>query len=76
MIERLTDYLIKRRLNSQLAKINSTDTIKSEKFKRVCNTLKKNKIAVITRDDGIYIRFAGGDEDEHFSYEFHNVCKY
>lgn len=74
MIEKLTDYLIKRRQEKLRIPINSKDNHKQNEYKRVLNTLRTNKIMVETRDDGIYIRMAGREErGECFSYEWAKV---
>lgn len=74
MIEKLTDWLIKRR-NKQLhiPVVMGSDSPEDE-FKRVLNTLRENKVMVQTREDGIYIRMAGSEEKgECFTYEWAKV---
>jgi hypothetical protein len=75
MLELITDWLIKRRLKKE--HIDVTGLIKnpkSEAFSRVLNTLSVNKVVVVTKDDGIYIRMAGDEsKGEAFSKEFVKV---
>ena len=48
-----------------------------DEFKRVLNTLRENKVMVQTREDGIYIRMAGREENgECFTYEWDKVKSY
>jgi hypothetical protein len=59
-MKKLVDWLIKRR-NKQLhihVVIGSASEPELQ-FRRVLNTLRENKIMVITKEDGIYIRLAG-----------------
>lgn len=72
MIEKLTNWLIKRRMKQLHIQVDN-NTPKDE-FKRVLNTLRENKIMVDTRDDGIYIRMAGTEsKGECFTYEWAKV---
>lgn len=72
MIEKLTDWLIKRRMDKlHIPVIGNTP---SDEFKRVLNTLRENNIMVDTREDGIYIRMAGSEsKGECFTYEWAKV---
>lgn len=71
MIEKLTNYLIKRRLKKEHITIKDN---KPNEFIRVLNTLRENKVFVQARHDGIYIRMAGDvKNDECFSTEFVKV---
>lgn len=59
-MKKIVDWLIKRR-NKQLhipVVIGSASNSELQ-FRRVLNTLRENKIMVVTKDDGIYIRLAG-----------------
>ncbi len=72
MIEKITDWLIKRRLKQ--SHIHVTGDTQRDEFKRVLNTLRVNKVMVDTREDGIYIRMAGNEsEGECFTYEWAKV---
>lgn len=63
-MKKLVDWLIKRR-NKQLHIHLVESASNSEKqFRRVLNTLRENKIMVITKEDGIYIRLVGDVEKE------------
>lgn len=74
LIEKLTDYLISRRLKKHKINVNYHDVSPSAEFKRVLNTLRENKIMVDTREDGIYIRMAGNkNKSECFSLEWAKV---
>ena len=57
MIEKLTNWLIKRRMKQLHIQVDNNTP--NDEFKRVLNTLRENKIMVDTRDDGIYKRMAG-----------------
>ena len=59
MIEKLTDWLIKRRMKQLHIPVVIGSATPRDEFKRVLNTLRENKIMVDTREDGIYIRMAG-----------------
>ena len=59
-MKKLVDWLIKRR-NKQLhiPVIIGSASDSELQFRRVLNTLRENKITVITKNDGIYIPLAG-----------------
>jgi len=61
MIEKLTDYLIERRRKKQDLNVVETPdtTVEDRVFKRVINTLRRNKVMVRLEDDGVYVRLAG-----------------
>ena len=63
LIERIENYFIKRNLKRRLIKVEGIETEKQRNFARVLNTLRENKVMVIIKDDGIYIRLAGGDDN-------------
>lgn len=44
-------------------------------FVRVLNTLKKNKVMVAIKQDGVYIRLAG-DENKGEAFTKHWICAY
>lgn len=67
MIERFIIWLIKRDLKKREIKLNPEVSEKENEFRRVLNTLRENKVMVITKDDGIYIRL-DGDEQRGQSY--------
>ncbi|MCK9319394.1 hypothetical protein [Methanoculleus sp.] len=74
MIEKLTDWLIKRRMKQLHIPVVMGSVSPEDEFKRVLNTLRENKVMVQTREDGIYIRMAGGEEKgECFTYEWAKV---
>lgn len=75
MIEKLTDWLIERRLKKLHIPVVMGSASDSElQFRRVLNTLRENKIMVDTREDGIYIRMAGTEsKGECFTYEWAKV---
>ena len=75
MIEILTDYLIKRRLRKQhIPIIEGSEDEPSLEFRRVLNTLRENKVMVVTQPDGIYIRLAGTEsKGQSFSNTFVKV---
>lgn len=74
MIEKLTDWLIKRRMKQLHIPVVMGSATPRDEFKRVLNTLRENKIMVDTREDGIYIRMAGNEsKGECFSYEWAKV---
>lgn len=80
MIEALTDYLIKRRMKKNKLEVVSTPGVPDEPkeaFKRVLNTLRENKVMVLTKDDGIYVRMAGDvNKGECFSLEMAKVVSF
>lgn len=63
LIERIENYFIKRNLKRRLIKVEGIETEKQRNFARVLNTLRENKVMVAIKDDGIYIRLAGGDDN-------------
>ena len=64
----------KQALNIQNVVGSASD---SDKFKRVLNTLRRNKVMVKTEEDGIYVRMAGVDKKgECFSMEWGRVVKF
>lgn len=74
MIEKLTDWLIKRRMKQLHIPVVMGSVSPEDEFKRVLNTLRENKVMVQTREDGIYIRMAGREEKgECFTYEWVKV---
>ena len=74
MIEKLTDWLIKRRMKQLHIPVVMGSASPENEFKRVLKTLRENKVMVQTREDGIYIRMAGREEKgECFSYEWAKV---
>lgn len=74
MIEKLTDWLIKRRMKQLRIPVVMGSVSPENEFKRVLNTLRENKVMVQTREDGIYIRMAGREEKgECFTYEWAKV---
>ena len=74
MIEKLTDWLIKRRKKQLHIPVVMGSVSPEDEFKRVLNTLRENKVMVQTREDGIYIRMAGREEKgECFTYEWAKV---
>ena len=77
MIDKLTDYLIKRRNKQLHIHVVVGSASNSDKFKRVLNTLRRNKVMVKTKEDGIYVRMAGVDKKgECFSMEWGRVVKF
>jgi hypothetical protein len=80
MIEALTDYLIKRRLKQDKLDVISIPGSPDEPhlvFRRVLNTLRANKVMVITKADGVYIRLAGNEsKGESFSKNFVRVKEF
>ena len=74
MIEKLTDWLIKRRMKKLHIPVVMGSITPTDEFKRVLNTLRENKIMVDTREDGIYIRMAGTEsKGECFTQEWAKV---
>lgn len=74
MIEKLTDWLIKRRMKQLHIPVVMGSATPTDEFKRVLNTLRENKIMVDTREDGVYIRMAGTEnKGECFTYEWAKV---
>ena len=74
MIEKLTAWLIKRRMKQLHIPVVMGSVSPEDEFKRVLNTLRENKVMVQTREDGIYIRMAGREEKgECFTYEWAKV---
>lgn len=74
MIEKLTDWLIKRRKKQLHIPVVMGSASPEDEFKSVLNTLRENKVMVQTREDGIYIRMAGREEKgECFTYEWAKV---
>lgn len=77
MFEKIIDLLIARRLKKRMIDINKIKDPKQKEFARVLNTLKSNKVMVLTEDDGIYVRMAGNiDKGECFSLEFGKVVSF
>ena len=55
-------------INAPPSPIDRIEVDKQKIFKSVLNTLKKNKVMVDTKEDGIYIRLAGKEtEGEAFT---------
>lgn len=74
MFEKITDWLIERRLRREHIDVNPKNTDETNSFIRVLNTLRRNKVVVVTKDDGIYVRLAGDESTgEAFSLEFAKV---
>jgi hypothetical protein len=74
MIEKITNWFIRRDLRKRHIHVNPSDKTQSAEFRRVLNTLRENKIMVVTKDDGIYIRLAGDqNKGQSFSSEFVKV---
>lgn len=74
MIEKLTDWLIKRRMKQLHIPVDMYDISPQAEYLRVLNTLRENKVMVDTREDGIYIRMGGNESSgECFSYEWVRV---
>jgi len=79
MIEKIVDWLIERRLKqSEIPILNDGYTSKETlEFRRVLNTLRRNKVMIITKKDGIYIRMAGNaNKGECFSLEWGKVVSF
>lgn len=52
-------------------------TTKEKVFQAVLKTLKNNKVMVDTREDGIYVRLAGKEENgEAFTFEWGKVYSF
>ena len=74
MLDKLTDWLIKRRKKQLHIPIVVGSASTESDFKRVLNTLRNNKVMVQTKEDGIYIRMAGNENNgECFSTAFVKV---
>lgn len=74
MLEKITDWLIERRLRREHIDISEKNTTETNSFIRVLNTLRRNNVVVVTKDDGIYVRLAGDEsKGEAFSLEFAKV---
>lgn len=74
MLDKITDWLIKRRLEADRIPVAPGSNTPRDEFKRVLNTLRENNVMVATREDGIYIRMAGdASKSESFSYEWAKV---
>ena len=67
MIEKLTDYLLKRRLKKSKISVDILADKPSDDFKRVLNTLRENKVMVETREDGLM----NGQKLNHSNYEIY-----
>jgi hypothetical protein len=79
MLEKITDWLIERRRRRShiLTPVDGSVPHRELQFRRVLNTLRENKIMVVTKDDGIYIRLAGSEHNgEIFSSEFVRVVNF
>jgi len=77
MLEKITDWLIARRLKQEHIDIEKINMPQRKAFCRVLNTLRTNKIVVDTREDGIYIRLAGDEsKGEAFSLDFARVVSF
>lgn len=77
MLELITDWLIERRLKKQQLDPTVFKDPKRQAFTRVLNTLRTNKIVVVTEDDGIYVRMAGDEsKGECFSLDFARVVNF
>ena len=63
LIQRIEEYFVKRSLKRRLIKVEDITTQEQKNFARVLNTLRENKVMVSIKDDGIYIRVAGGGEN-------------
>lgn len=77
MLEKFVDYLIKRRLKKRHITIDNEMPESQQQYIKVLNTLRENRVMVITRDDGVYIRMAGFENnDECFSFDFVKVVDF
>lgn len=76
-IDKLTDYLIARRLRKEKIDVHEFESSKIAGFRRVLNTLMENKVMVSTKEDGIYVRMAGNEsKGEAFSLEWGKVYSF
>lgn len=74
MIEKITNWIIKRDLKKRHIPVDINDNRPEAEFRRVLNTLRENKVMVKTEKDGIYIRLAGDqNKGQSFSTEFVKV---
>jgi hypothetical protein len=68
IINKIEKYFIKRNLQRRMIIPQGSES--EREFKKVLNTLRENKVAVVTREDGIWIRLAGSGENminqDHF----------
>lgn len=77
IIDNITEYLIKRKLKNNKIDIDKVNNTKEKNFARVLNTLRENKVMVITKEDGIYIRLAGDIKNgEHNQKDFVKVLDF
>lgn len=74
LIDKIEEYFVKRNLKKRLIKaIGSESEIE---FKKVLNTLRENKVMVVTKKDGVWIRLAGSGDDMINSDEFVKVVDF
>ncbi len=76
-MKKLVDWLIKRRLKQLHISIDMDSVSADEKYKRVLNTLRENKVMVRMDQTGIYLRLAGNErKGESFSLEWGKVMSF
>ena len=61
MINRIEEFFYKRHVRKQQIVVDSTMSLEQKSFCKVLNTLRENRIMVQTKEDGVYIRLAGGE---------------
>lgn len=77
MIEKITNWIIRRELKKRHIHVDPADKSHEAEFRRVLNTLRENRVMVITKDDGVYIRLAGSEhKGQSFSTEFVKVVSF
>ena len=63
MLDKIEEFFIKRYLKKRQITINNRMSLEEKDFCKVLNTLRENKIMVLKKEDGIYIRLAGGESN-------------
>ena len=76
MLKKIEEYFYKRFLQRRKIKVKDTMPLQEKEFIKVTNTLIDNKVMIVTKEDGIYIRFAGNGFDTVFMKDFVKVVNF
>ena len=73
MLKKIEEYFYKRFLQRRKTKVEDTMPLHQKEFIKVKNTLIENRVMILTKEDGIYIRFASNGSDTVFMEDFVKV---
>ena len=74
LIEKIENFFIRRNLKRRMIIPKGSES--EIEYIKVLNTIRENKVIVITKKDGVYIRLAGGGENMINSYDFVKVVDF